>query len=107
MKKGRELSKEPSAYAVLSPEVQNVIGLASRIASMSDQQVRARYHELVDKRPNLDALERFELERIEARLDAEDRDPWLEAREQKWQAERTELINSVEGLLERLRALPI
>jgi hypothetical protein len=74
---------------------------------MSDRQVRERYHELVDKRPHLNALERFELERIEARLDAEDIDPLLEARERQWQEERRELINSVEDLLARLRSVSV
>jgi hypothetical protein len=83
----------------------NVSALASLIANMSDQQVRERYHELVDKRPDLNALERFELERIELRLDAEDRDPVLETREQQWQLERTELLNSVEDLLVKLKSL--
>jgi GTP1/Obg family GTP-binding protein len=82
----------------MGPEVQKVI---ARIKSMSDHQVRERYHELVDKRPDLNALERFELERIEAHLDAEDRDPQLEAREREWQEERVQLLNSVEELLFR------
>lgn len=33
----------------------------------------------------LTALERFELERIEARLDAEDSDPQIEARDRQWE----------------------
>lgn len=74
---------------------------------MSDRQVREKYHELVDKRPDLNALERFELGRIEARLDAEDRDPQLEAREGRWQEERTKLLGSVEELLTRLRNLSL
>lgn len=93
--------------AETSPAVQQVIDLASRIASMSDRQVREKYHELVDKRPDLNALERFELGRIEARLDAEDRDPQLEAREGRWQEERTKLLGSVEELLTRLRNLSL
>ena len=74
---------------------------------MSDHEVRDRYHDLVDKRPDLNAPERLELERIEARLDAEDRAPRLEARECQWQEERVELINSVEELLARLRSLSV
>ena len=77
------------------------------IASMSDHEVRDRYHDLVDKRPDLNALERLELERIEARLDADDRDPRMEAQECQWQEERVELINSVEELLARLRSLSV
>jgi hypothetical protein len=111
-KTSHEYSKRLGAYtetspAETSPAVRKVIDLASRIASMSDHQVRGRYHELVDKRPELNALERFELGRIEARLDAEDRDPLLEARERRWQQDRTELLSSVEELLTRLRNLSL
>jgi hypothetical protein len=78
---------------------------ACRIASMPDREIRQRYHELVDKGLDgaLTALERFELERIETRLDAEDRDPKIEAEDRKWEAERTELLESIEGLLRRLK----
>jgi hypothetical protein len=103
----REFPKEQVAHAQMGPEVQKVIALASRIASTSDQQVRERYHELVDKRPDLNALERFELERIETRLDAEDVGPRLEARERQWQEERIDLLNSAEDLLARLRSLSV
>ena len=102
-KQGSDRLPKTEAATELSPEVQRVIEVASRIASMSDDQVRARYHELVDKRPALDALERFELERIEARLDAEDTDPALQRREREWQEQRRELMDSVEALLTRLR----
>lgn len=103
-KASHEPSIEPVTHEVVGPEVQRVIALASRIASMSDHQVRERYHELVDRRPGLDALERFELGRIEARLDAEDRDPKLEARERQWQEERVALLDSVDKLLASLRS---
>jgi GTP1/Obg family GTP-binding protein len=104
LKPSYERTKDRGTYAQTNPEAQKVLALASHIASMSDRQVRERYHELVDKRPGLNALGRFELERIEARLDAEDRDPQLEARERHWQDERIELINSVEELLAKLRS---
>ena len=80
--------------------------VASKIASMADRDVRQRYHELVDKRlgSELTALERFELEWIEARLDAEDRDPQIEARDRQWEMERTELLQSIEDLLLKLRS---
>jgi hypothetical protein len=80
------------------------MALASRIAVMEDQEVRDRYHELVDKRNDLDALGRFELERIEGRLDAEDRDPVLEERRRQWQEQRTELVNSIADLLAKLKS---
>jgi hypothetical protein len=72
---------------------------------MADPEVRQRYHELVDKRlaSELTVRERFELERIEARLDADDKDPQLEARDRQWEMERTRLIESIEGLLLKLR----
>jgi len=72
---------------------------------MADGEVRLRYHELVDKDlgSGLTPLERFELERIEARLDAEDRDPQIEARDRRWETERTELLQSIEDLLLELR----
>jgi hypothetical protein len=78
---------------------------ASRIASMADREVRQRYHELVDKglESQLATTERFELERIETRLDAEDRDPQIEVRERQWELERTQLLESIEDLLMRLR----
>jgi ribosome assembly protein YihI (activator of Der GTPase) len=104
-KQSHELSNKQNAYAETSPQVIKVIELASRIASMSDSQVRERYHELVDGRAELNALERFELERIETRLDAEDRDPQLEARERQWEDEGIELINSVKELLAKLSIL--
>jgi hypothetical protein len=79
--------------------------VASRIASMADREVRQRYHELVDKRlgSELTVLERFEMERIETRLNAEDRDPEIEARDRQWEMERTVLLASIEDLLLRLR----
>ena len=72
---------------------------------MADREVRQRYHELVDQGldSGLTVLERFELERIEARLDAEDRDPQVEARDRQWATERTELLQSIEDLLIKLR----
>jgi len=71
---------------------------------MNGQEVRDRYHKLIDKRPGLEALERFELDEIAGRLDAEDRDTQLEARERQWQEERFELLNSVQDLLAKLRS---
>jgi len=72
---------------------------------MADREVRQRYHELVDKRlvSELTVLERFELERIETRLDAEDEDPRIEARDRQWEMERTQLLESIQDLLLRLQ----
>lgn len=86
--------------------IREVLELASRIAELPDREVRQRYHELVDARfvRDLTTLERFELERIVARLDAEDADPALEAREGEWETNRRQLLDSVEDLLIRLRS---
>jgi hypothetical protein len=72
---------------------------------MADREVRQRYHELVDKRlvSELTVLERFELERIETRLDAEDEDPRIEARDRQWEMERTQLLESIQDLLLKLQ----
>jgi hypothetical protein len=74
-------------------------------SAMPESEVRQRYHELVDKRlaSDLTAMERFELERIEIRLDAGERDPEIEVRDRHWNAERAELLDSIEGLLAKLR----
>lgn len=92
----------PASAAATSPDVREVL---TRVASMADREVRERYHQIVDERQDrhLTALERFELERIEARLDAEDRDPQIEARNRQWELERTELLESIEDLLVKLR----
>src|SRR5271165_3683611 len=70
--RGRRTSPAPNLDA---PADNEALTVASRIASMADRELRQRFHELVDKGlgPGLSVLERFELERIEARLDAEDR----------------------------------
>jgi hypothetical protein len=61
---------------------------------------------LVDKRlaEKLNAAECSELEQIENRLDAEERDPEFEARDRQWDLERTSLLNSIGDLLVRLRS---
>ena len=72
---------------------------------MADPEIRERYHHLVDKsiESELTALERFEMERIEARLDAEDRDPEIEANDREWEIERVELLGSIGNLLSSLK----
>lgn len=72
---------------------------------MADRDARDRYHQLIDTRFEraLTTLERFELERIEARLDAEDRDPFMEARYRQWETERSALLESIEDLVTKLR----
>jgi hypothetical protein len=77
----------------------------SRIACMADREVRDRFHQLVDKNLEspLSALERVELDQIQVRLDAEDHDPLLEANDQKWELDRTELLQTMEDLLRKLK----
>jgi hypothetical protein len=97
--------KKSAPSADRDANVAAVLSVASRIASMADRDVRQRHHDLVDKGMGgeLTALERFELERIETRLDAEDRDPQIEARDREWEVERSKLLDSIEDLLTRLR----
>ena len=77
--------------------------VASSVETMSADRVLERYHELADKAPNLSLLERFELERIKARLDADDMDLGQEARNRDRDRRRTELLNSIEDLIDQLR----
>lgn len=86
-----------------SARTKRVLDVASAIATMPEDRVRERYHELVDKKPNLSPLERFEFERIEARLDAEDVDAAQEARNRDWDRRRNELLDSIGSLVDRLR----
>jgi hypothetical protein len=80
------------------------VEIASRIEAMPIDQVRELYHELVDKRPNLSSGERFEFERVKARLDAEDFDAEQDARNRTWEQKRRAVLDSIEDLLDRLRA---
>lgn len=89
--------------AVESGETKKVVELASRIGTLSLEQVRERYHELIDKRPDLSSIERFELNRIKTRLDAEDVDPEQELRDREWERRRNQVLNSIENLIDRLR----
>jgi hypothetical protein len=84
-------------------ETNVVLELASKIATLQVERVRERYHELIDKKPYLSLIERFELERIKSRLNAEDFDPEQEARDRAWEQRRTEVLDSIENLLDRLR----
>jgi len=71
-------------------------------------QLLDRYHELADKRllGDLTYVELFELERIEARLDAQEGGEIerLKAVRESWQRDRSKLVVEVEKLLARLRA---
>ena len=79
-----------------------------RVQASSEDQLLARYHDLVDLglERSLKFTERFELERIEARLDYQDKDE-LErtaAMRKAWEVERGELVASLERLLAGFRA---
>jgi hypothetical protein len=83
-----------------------VLTMASSIASMTAEEVNERYHCLVDEglRRELTPLERFELERIETRLDIEDRDVNLEASDRDWELRRADLLESIVNLVGILKA---
>lgn len=70
---------------------------------MDENEVLDRYHELIDKRlvGELGYKEFFELDRIEARLNAEDEGELQDLRvsQEKWRQERRELVSSIERLL--------
>ncbi len=102
----------PSAKAGEAPisqtvdaNIREVLAVASRVASMPDQEAAQRYHDLVDRQlaAPLTATERFELERIEVRLEARDRNPVIEERDREWEARRRQLLDSVHALLTRFR----
>ena len=72
---------------------------------MPDREAIQRYHALIDKQlaASLTPTERFELERIETRLDAVDRDPVIEARDREMESERARILESIHALLARLQ----
>ena len=82
-----------------------ILSVASRVASMPDGDATQRYHRLIDKQliAPLTPTERFELERIEARLDAGDRDPVIEAQDRQMEAERARILESIHTLLTKLQ----
>lgn len=92
--------------AVIASNVREILSVASRVASMPDREAIQRYHSLIDKQLDaaLTPAERFELERIETRLDATDRDPQIEARDRELEAERTRVLDSIHTLLARLQS---
>lgn len=98
-------SKQAPISAAAAGNIREVLAVANKVASMPDREAAQRYHELVDKQIGepLAAAERFELERIEARLDAGDRDPVIEARDREWEADRTRLLDSIDLLLTSLK----
>lgn len=82
--------------------------IEARLQSFTSVELLARYHDLVDLKfeRDLEYTESFELARIEARLDYQDRDE-LEhtaAIRETWEQERGELVASLERLLAGFRA---
>ncbi len=98
------VTKDRAAAPVNNVGNNRAVEIASQIEAMPLEQVRELYHDLIDKRPDLSAAERFELERVKTRLDAEDFDADLEARNREWERRQKEVLDSIEDLLDRLRA---
>jgi hypothetical protein len=82
--------------------------IEDRVQAFSQNELHARYHDLVDQRFErlLEYTERFELERIEARMDFEAKDDLevVASLGQAWERERNELLASLERLLAGFRA---
>ncbi len=82
--------------------------IEKRIRTLDEDEALARYHELIDKRliNDLDYKEVFELELIEARLNAADEADLQQVKtlENAWAQEQKTLIDSVQQLLSRLAA---
>lgn len=81
--------------------------IEDRVQAFSQNELHARYHDLVDQRfeRSLEYTERFELERIEARLDFEATHDLevVAALGQAWERERRDLVASLERLLAGFR----
>jgi len=97
------LSATANHSLTVDPETAREIG--SRISAMTDSDVLQRYHKLVDSSLQSDpsAADRFEIEQIDARLDRANADPRIEERDRKWDLERSELLQSIEDLLNKLK----
>jgi hypothetical protein len=82
--------------------------IESKVRCFSSDQLLERFHYLIGKRLNepLKLMEALELERIDARLDSEERtemDRITEFRE-TWAVERSMLLASIERLIASLKA---
>jgi hypothetical protein len=82
--------------------------IEDRVQAFSQDELHVRYHDLVDQRFErlLEYTERFELERIEARMDFEAKDDLevVASLGQVWERERKDLLASLERLLAGFRA---
>jgi hypothetical protein len=99
-----QVTKDRPAASVNDIGNNRAVEIASQIEAMPIGEVRELYHELVDKKPNLSSTERFEFERVKVRLDAEDFDAEQGARNRVWEQKRSAVLDSIEDLLDRLRA---
>lgn len=81
--------------------------IVSAVNELPPDELLDRFHELLDARlaETIDVLEGFELEMIEARLDAEDRvaDASAETRYKQWKQRQAAVLESIEHLIKRLR----
>jgi len=104
------LSARNASRVNTRPEMQEVVSglndaevIGCIVRSLSADQLLERYHELVDQRLDggIGFRESFELDRIEARLNAEDQDELgrLKVLQDDWQREREALVTSIENLL--------
>jgi hypothetical protein len=97
-----------ASHGYLAAPDNTVQSIVSVVNGFPPDELLGRYHELVDKRlaGTIDFLEGFELERIEARLDAEDRggDPRAETLHKEWEQRQEAVLSSIEHLIGRLRA---
>ena len=103
---GRNDGNELSMYTPkIGHEAQTIV---DQVKALAPDQLHDRYHELVDRRllGPLDFIELFELERINARLDAQDQDEdaRLTVVQDDWRRERSELVASIEHVLARFKA---
>lgn len=98
------MPQEPVSRAVAA-NIRQILSVASTVASMPNREAMQRYHELVDKELvySLTPSERFELERIEARLDAGERDTRIEVQNKRMEAERARILDSIQTLLAGLK----
>lgn len=99
-----KVTQEHISRAVVS-NVREILSVASKVASMPDREAMQLYHDLVDKElvSSLTPAERFELERIEARLDASERDTEIETRNHEMETERARILDSIRTLLAGLK----
>jgi hypothetical protein len=101
MWRGEDLKRQEAPSAATEAEI-----IECNVRRLSADQLLERHHELVDQRLSGEAgfRESFELDRIEARLNAEDYEELsrLSSLDQDWKREREALVGSIQSLLTRL-----